>query len=171
MATEQSVFPPILRPLVARDIGRAIEIEEAAYAFPWTRGIFEDCLRVGYDCRGIQVGALLVAYSVLTQMAGESHLLNLCVDPQWQRRRLGSILLEHCIKTAVDGNCESMFLEVRPSNRAGIGLYRKRGFQVVGERPDYYRAKRGREKAFIMFIDLDQDHANGLRPVPRHDPL
>lgn len=148
-----------------------MEIEEAAYAFPWTRGIFEDCLRVGYDCRGIQVGALLVGYSVLTQVAGECHLLNLCVDPQWQRRQLGSVLLEQCIRTATESNCESMFLEVRPSNRAGISLYRKRGFQVVGERPDYYRAERGREKAYIMFIDLDQDHANRSCDIPRHDPL
>jgi len=171
VATEQSSLPPLLRRLIASDLDRAMEIEEAAYAFPWTRGIFEDCLRVGYHCQGIQLGPLLVGYSVLTQVAGECHLLNLCVDPQWQRRHLGSVLLEQSIRTAIAGNCESMFLEVRPSNRAGIGLYRKRGFQVVGERPDYYRAASGREKAFIMFIDLDQDHANSTRPVPRHDPL
>jgi ribosomal-protein-alanine N-acetyltransferase len=171
MATEQSLIPPLVRQLVADDLDRAMQIEQAAYAFPWSRGIFEDCMRVGYDCRGIQVGSLLAGYSVQTQVAGECHLLNLCVDPLWQRRHLGSILLEQCIRTAIDSNCESMFLEVRPSNRAGIGLYRKRGFQVIGERPDYYRAERGREKAYIMFIDLDQDHSNRSRPAPWHDPL
>jgi ribosomal-protein-alanine N-acetyltransferase len=133
-----------------------MQIEESAYPFPWTRGIFEDCLRVGYDCRGLQMGTLLVGYAVHTQFAAECHLLNLCIDPAWQRRRLGSLLLEQTIRLASEGNCSSVFLEVRPSNRAGVALYRQRGFYTIGERPDYYRARHGRESALVMRLDLDE---------------
>jgi ribosomal-protein-alanine N-acetyltransferase len=48
-----------------------------------------------------------------------------------------------------------MFLEVRPSNPAGLSLYEKRGFRVVGERPDYYRSDQGRENAIVMMLDLN----------------
>lgn len=171
MNTETDMPYPLVRCLTAVDLDRVMEIEQSAYPFPWTRGIFADCLRVGYDCRGLQLGSLLVGYAVQTQFAAECHLLNLCIEPAWQRRCLGSLLLEQTILQARSGNCSSVFLEVRPSNRAGIALYRKRGFYVVGERPDYYRARQGRESAIIMRLDLDELPAEGLHAVARHDPF
>ena len=151
------------------DLERIMEIELSAYPFPWTRGIFEDCIRVGYDCRGLQFGSVLVGYAVHTQFAAECHLLNLCVDPLWQRRRIGSMLLEQTIHQARIGSCSSVFLEVRPSNRAAMALYRKRGFYIVGERPDYYRAEHGRESAVVMRLDLDEPLREPF--VVRHDPF
>ena len=169
MSTEKANLHPVIRFLATSDIDRIMEIEWAAYAFPWTRGIFEDCIRVGYDCRGLQLGSRLIGYSVSTQFAAECHLLNLCVEPAWQRRRFGSLLLENTIQQARVGHCSSVFLEVRPSNRAGLSLYRKRGFYIVGERPDYYRAENGRESAIVMRLDLDEPPAG--RVVAPHDPF
>jgi ribosomal-protein-alanine N-acetyltransferase len=157
--------------LTTGDIDRVMEIEQSAYPYPWTRGIFEDCLRVGYDCRGLQLESKLVGYTIQTQFAGECHLLNLCIDPAWQRRRLGSLLLEQTVSQAMGGNCSSIFLEVRPSNRAGIALYSKRGFYVVGERADYYRAEQGRESAVVMRLDLDILPNEGRHTVVRNDPF
>ena len=131
-----------------------MEIELSAYPHPWTRGIFSDCIRVGYDCWGLQVENRLAGYTILSHAAGESHLLNLCIAPDWQRRGLGSILLGHAIREARQAGCSHMFLEVRPSNPAGIELYRRHGFEVVGERPAYYRSDEGREDAIIMRLDL-----------------
>jgi ribosomal-protein-alanine N-acetyltransferase len=85
---------------------------------------------------------------------GESHLLNLCIAPQCQGRGLGGILLEHCFRVAIAAGCDSMFLEVRPSNVAAIELYRRNGFRPVGRRPAYYTAGEGREDALIMRRDL-----------------
>jgi ribosomal-protein-alanine N-acetyltransferase len=171
MNTEADVPHPVVRYLTAADLDRVMEIEQSAYPFPWTRGIFADCLRVGYDCRGLQLGSLLVGYAVETHFAGECHLLNLCIEPAWHRRRLGSLLLEQTILQARNGYCSSVFLEVRPSNRAGMALYRKRGFYIVGERPDYYRARQGRESAIIMRLDLDEMPAERLHAIVRHDPF
>ena len=47
-----------------------------------------------------------------------------------------------------------MFLEVRPSNAAGIGLYERRGFRIIGRRPGYYSAADGKEDALVMQLDL-----------------
>lgn len=171
MSTETVPLHPVVRRWCAHDLDRVMEIELAAYPFPWTRGIFEDCLRVGYDCYGLYIGQSMVGYSVQTQVAGESHLLNLCIEPAWQGRRLGSLMLEQSIRLAKTADCTSMFLEVRPSNLAGIALYLKRGFHIVGERPDYYRVENGRENAIVMRIDLGDMAVGGLHSVPWHDPF
>jgi [ribosomal protein S18]-alanine N-acetyltransferase len=171
MSTEALPLHPVVRRLSMDELDRVMEIERSAYPFPWTRGIFEDCLRVGYDCQGLHLGSSLIGYSVQTQAAGESHLLNLCIDPAWQGRRLGRLLLEQSIRLARAAHCSSMFLEVRPSNHAGISLYRKRGFQVVGERPDYYHAANGRENALVMRLQLDDAGADRIHAVPDHNPF
>lgn len=163
MSAETEALQPLIRPLSWGDLDRIMEIELAAYPVPWTRGIFSDCLRVGYDCWGLQIGGRLVGYSIQSDAAGESHLLNLCIAPELHRRGFGETLLENAIRIARAHGCESMYLEVRPSNPAGIGLYRKHGFTMVGRRPDYYSAGTptgadahhpGREDALVMRLDL-----------------
>lgn len=157
--------------LAPADLDRVMAIEHSAYPFPWTRGIFEDCLRVGYLCQGLCMEGLLVGYSVQTQAAGEAHLLNLCIDPAWQGRGLGNLLLDQAINLAKKARCMSMFLEVRPTNLAGVSLYHKRGFHIVGERPEYYRSTTGRESALVMFLDLEEALSDRVRVVPQHDPF
>ena len=157
MSADPRPFDPEIRTLQIEDLDRVISIERSAYPFPWTRGIFADCIRVGYDCWGLQVGDHLIAYAIQTCAAGESHLLNLCVDPEWQRAGYGAMLLEHAICHAVLMGCASMFLEVRPSNPAAIRLYERRGFEIAGERRNYYRADKGRETAIVMRLDLGGD--------------
>ncbi len=156
MIAEPETIHPLLRRLTEDDLDQVMEIELSAYPYPWTRGIFADCLRVGYDCWGLQSGNTLIAYSIQTQAAGESHLLNLCVAPDWQRRGLGSVLLGHAVQLARMQNCYCIFLEVRPSNPAGFRLYENYGFVAVGERPDYYRSDQGRENAIVMRLDLGE---------------
>lgn len=154
MAANPDTLHPLLRRLTPADLDRVMEIELSAYPHPWTRGIFSDCIRVGYDCWGLQLEQRLAGYTILSHAAGESHLLNLCIAPAWQRRGLGSTLLRHAIRTAREQACLHMFLEVRPSNPAGIELYRRHGFAVVGQRPGYYNSGDGREDAIIMRLGL-----------------
>ena len=144
----------MLRRLTEADLDAIMVIEAAAYPFPWSRGIFSECLRVGYGCVGVQAGSELAGYAIFNTGAGESHLLNLCVHPQWQRRGLGRLLLEHAISTTRAVGCETMILEVRPSNPGAAEMYRARGFQLIGRRPAYYRASEGREDALVMSLDL-----------------
>jgi ribosomal-protein-alanine N-acetyltransferase len=145
---------PLIRALQPDDLEKVLEIERQCYPYPWTRGIFADCLRVGYACFGLQLGAQLAGYSVHNWSAGESHLLNLCIGPRWQRRGYGGLLLEHAIGHARSLDCQVMFLEVRPSNPDAARLYRRRGFEVVGARPAYYQSADGREDAVVMRLDL-----------------
>jgi len=150
---------PLVRPLWADDLDDVMKIEQASYPFPWTEGIFRDCIRAGYACFGLQLDGDLVGYAVYNWGAGESHLLNLCIHPDRRRHGYGWMLLEHSISHARSLGCQVMYLEVRPSNVDAAKLYRKRGFSEVGTRPAYYQSEGGREDATLMRLDLLPEEA------------
>ncbi|MBS0462754.1 MAG: GNAT family N-acetyltransferase, partial [Proteobacteria bacterium] len=88
---------PRLRALHARDLPALMAIETAAYEFPWTAGIFRDCLSAGYECWVLEDGSELLGYGVLSAAAGEAHILNVCVAPAQQRRGLGRMLVRRLL--------------------------------------------------------------------------
>ncbi len=157
MSAEPRALHPVVRPLREEDLDAVVAIEHAAYPFPWTRGIFSECLRVGYGCLGAVLDGALAGYVIFNWGAGESHLLNLCVHPERQRLGIGGLLLTQALERARILGCDSMFLEVRPSNPEARAMYERRGFRVVGRRPDYYRSHDGREDAIVMRLDFPQD--------------
>ncbi len=127
-----------------------LEIERLSYRFPWTPGVFAECLRVGYCLRGVWCGQRLAGYCVMSVGAGEAHILNLCVDPGYRRCGLAQQLLEHMLVLATRLGAHSVLLEVRPSNRAARALYRAMDFRHVGTRTGYYPDQEGREDAWIL---------------------
>jgi ribosomal-protein-alanine N-acetyltransferase len=143
-----------IRPLVATDLSAVMAIEERAYSFPWTEGIFRDCLRVGYCCWCYEVDGDLHGYGVMSVAAGESHILNLTVDPDVQRRGVGTKLMKHFMQLARRHNADTVMLEVRPSNVGALRLYEKLGFNEIGVRRNYYPAPDGREDALLLAFSL-----------------
>lgn len=169
MSAEPHSLHPVIRPLRKDDLDAVIAIETAAYPFPWTRGIFAECLRIGYACYGVSLDGVLAGYVILNWAAGESHLLNLCVAPGRQGRGLGALLLAQAIERAQAAGCGSMILEVRPSNPAAAAMYERRGFRVIGRRPGYYRATDGREDAIVMRLELGRT-SRGIVDGPGRQP-
>jgi len=143
-----------IRPLVVTDLDAVMAIEERAYGFPWTEGIFRDCLRVGYCCWGYEVNGDLHGYGVMSVAAGESHILNLTVNPDAQRQGIGTRLLKHFMQLARRHSADIVMLEVRPSNIPAIRLYEKLGFNEIGVRRNYYPAQDGREDALLLALSL-----------------
>ncbi len=154
----------LIRQMQPYDLDAVHANECLAYEFPWTRGIFADCIRVGYPCRVLELGDNVVGHAITSIAAAEAHLLNICIQPAQQGRGYGRRLLHHCLHLARQGGAESMFLEVRPSNWAAIRMYQAEGFSVIGRRPDYYKqstdhdpiAHQTREDALVMSKALDQ---------------
>lgn len=146
-----------IRPMRDEDVDIVIAIEDQAYQYPWTKTIFQDCLHVGYCCWVLERDDILVAYGVMSVAVGESHLLNLCVHPDYQSMGLGRALLMHLLELAQEHNAFMTFLEVRPSNFAAIKLYFDNGFDEIGVRPNYYPARMGREDALILAKTVVRD--------------
>jgi len=139
-----------MRPMCEDDIPAVMRVETAAYPYPWTEGIFRDCLRVGYSCWILKEPSDIVGYGVMSIAAGECHILNLCVHPQARSRGLGRRILRHLLAVARLHKVDTAFLEVRASNVSALGLYSLEGFCEVGMRRGYYPLAQGREDAVIM---------------------
>ena len=139
-----------IRDMMPEDIARVMQIENAAYQFPWSDGIFRDCLRVGYVCCVAELDDIIVGYGVMSTGAGEAHVLNLCIDEPWRNRGLGAQVLAHLLEFARSLGVVEAFLEVRPSNTSAIRLYQSAGFSHIGVRRGYYQAVGGREDAVVL---------------------
>jgi ribosomal-protein-alanine N-acetyltransferase len=137
------------------DLDAVMEIESRAYDFPWTQGIFRDCLRVGYCCWCYEIDGLIQGYGVMSVAAGESHILNISVRPESRRQGIGSKLMKHFLQLARRHDADTVMLEVRPSNKLAIKLYEKLGFNEIGVRRNYYPAHQGREDALLLALSLD----------------
>lgn len=140
--------------MAASDLEEVLEIEQAVYSHPWTRGNFVDSLNAGYHCCTYRVGPELAGYFILIVAVGEAHLLNLSVSAIRHRQGLGSALLREVMRVAREKGARHLFLEVRPSNSAGLALYERFGFRRIAERRGYYPAHGGREDALVLTFDL-----------------
>ncbi len=140
-----------IRPMKKKDLKAVAAIEQSAYAFPWPLDVFKSCLKVGYSCWVGEVGGEVVAYGILSVGAGEAHVMNVCVAPQWQGQGYGQKMMEHLMQAAREHCADMILLEVRPSNKVAIHLYHRLGFNEIGRRKDYYPAAGGRrEDALVL---------------------
>ena len=136
--------------MTADDVPTIFAIEERSYEFPWSAGIFHDCLRARYSSWVAEIEQRIVAYGVMSLAVQECHILNLCVDPYFQRQGIGRCLLEQLLTIGRTGKADTAFLEVRPTNIQALALYFSAGFHEIGSRRNYYPALFGREDAIIL---------------------
>jgi ribosomal-protein-alanine N-acetyltransferase len=150
-SVREAEFPSVeIRPMHELDIPMVVAVEKAAYQFPWSEGIFRDCLRVGYVCRVIDVAGDLAGYGIMSVGAGEAHILNVCVRGEYRCRGFARKTLLYLLDRAQSAGVKEAYLEVRPSNVAAARLYHSLGFEQVGIRRGYYQALLGREDACVL---------------------
>jgi len=146
--------PHWVRPMQESDLSGIMDIESRSYDFPWTEGIFRDCLRVGYYCRILERDSMVGAYGIMSLGAGEAHILNLCVRPELRSQGMGRYMLEHLLAYARGRRTRVAVLEVRCSNAPALALYDTMGFHKIGVRKGYYPAFGGREDALVLMRKL-----------------
>jgi ribosomal-protein-alanine N-acetyltransferase len=142
--------PTTIREMNHSDLAMVSDIERRSYEFPWSHGVFRDCLLAGYHCTVLIREDRVAGYGILSVAAGEAHILNLCIDPAFRALGYGEKLLDELLRLARLAWVQEIFLEVRPSNETANALYRKKGFHQIAARPSYYQAKVGREDAAVL---------------------
>ncbi len=150
---------PAARPLVGGDVPRVAAIERAAFSDPWPPQAFTELLAQPH-VRAYAVDGddgTLAGYALASVAADQGEILNLAVDPRARRRGVGRLLLHALLEMFQRENVVSVFLEVRQSNDAAIGLYRGAGFRPMSTRKRYYRYPT--ENAVTMVLDLTPDRA------------
>ena len=136
------------------DIAEVHALESRSYSFPWSQIIFSDCINSRYECWMMKQSDKVLAYSVMMFGMDESHLLNLCVDPNFRRQGYACYMVRFLSDIAIVRNAKRMLLEVRESNYQALNLYRKLGFQQISRRSNYYPAETDREDALVLAKSL-----------------
>lgn len=143
-----------VRALREQDLDAVLALEVDSYEFPWSRGIFADCLKAGHPCWALWIEGEIAGYGILSIAAGEAHILNFCIGRHWRGLGLGRRMLIRLLDVIRWTGADRVFLEVRPSNPVARKLYDSIGFTEIGRRPRYYPAQGGREDAIVMELVL-----------------
>jgi ribosomal-protein-alanine N-acetyltransferase len=139
-----------IRRLTLDDLPDVEEIEQRAYRTPWSRSMFASELSKKTSiCLGAFEGDRLIGYIVNSRYVDAWHVMNVAVDPDFQRRGIATRLLERLFELTADDDGRGYTLEVRVSNAGAIRLYEGLGFEKHGIRRGYYTDNR--EDAVIMW--------------------
>ena len=130
----------VVAPMRSKDLKAVLRIEDQVFDEPWSKRLFEEELaqRTSRAYRAAWVGDQLVGYAGQMSIDDEAHVNNVGVDPAWQGRRLGTVLLCDLVRTALARGSAHLTLEVLVGNEPAIALYRRFGLAPVGVRPNYY---------------------------------
>ena len=141
--------------LTLERLGALLAVEQRAYTHPWTRGNFTDAMASGYQSQLLMADDHLLGYFVAMMGVDEVHLLNITVNPHYQRQGWARVLLDALALWSRGRGAQWLWLEVRASNQRALDIYRAHGFHRVGERKRYYPAGNGqREDAVVMSLAL-----------------
>lgn len=152
-----------VRPMTVRDLPDIEVIERSSFTTPWSRGAFLAELLENRRARYLvaELDGRVVGYIGLWLIAGEGHITNIAVHPDYRRRGIGRLLLQSMTDLCLREGARRMTLEVRRSNLAAQDLYRSFGFIFCGTRREYYQDNG--EDALIMWRELD-DHGRDEAP-------
>ncbi len=127
------------RKMLPEDAAMIEKVERACFLLPWSRESFwrEAKEEAAYYLLVLK-NHKIVGYVGIWLLGEEGHITNVAILPKMQRQGLGSRLLLTLMKIAYKRGIRSMTLEVRPSNKAALALYKKLDFRSVGKRPHYY---------------------------------
>lgn len=154
-----------VRPMRLDDLPRILEIERRSFPTPWSKGAFVAELTENRRARYVvaEVDGVVAGYIGMWLIAGEGHITNVAVHPDYRGRGIGRRLMEAMTDVCRREGGRRMTLEVRRSNRIAQSLYESLGFVYCGVRRGYYRDNG--EDAFIMWRELDNDD-NGEWDTP-----
>lgn len=140
----------MIRNATLDDLDRLVAIENRCFETDrLSRRNFRYMLTKGHattlvdDRQGCVTGYGMVLFSDGTSLA---RLYSIAVDPDWQGHAIGRKLAEAAEESAIEQECVSMRLELRPDNQAALKLYQSLGYRQFGFIADYY-----------------EDHADAIR--------
>lgn len=149
-----------LEVITPQDLDKILTIDRLAFKLPWNRNLFleelfcDNAFSYAVRCNQTDQSLTIIAYAFWRMVLTELHIIRLAVAPDFRARGVATWLLQQCLKLAGQKDFDSVYIEVRPSNKAAIALYNKLGFHVIGTRPNYY--PESNEDALVMRKQLKE---------------
>lgn len=131
-----------IRAATMDDIAEVAAIELDSFSDPWPARSFEELLRSRaaiFLIATLSETTAVAGYVIALAIADQAEILNLAVTRRARRRGLGGELLDAGLAAVIARGAREVFLEVRESNNAALGLYGSRGFTALSRRSRYYR--------------------------------
>ncbi len=143
----------IIRPMEIGDIKQLAELDKACFSMAWSEESFRDEAENNLASYILaEKDGHIIGYIGYWKVVDEGHITNIAVLPEYRRKKIASSLLEKTIKSAYSGGLVLLTLEVRRSNIPAINLYESFGFEIIGQRKNYYHSPT--EDALIMTLML-----------------
>tara|TARA_B100000809_G_C15128468_1_gene527315 strand:+ start:2551 stop:2982 length:432 start_codon:yes stop_codon:yes gene_type:complete len=136
----------------AIDLEPILSIEKRAFPeLPWSREMINQELQENPDRNTwvTETHGNVIGYCMVRYGSGESHLINMAVDPSYQKMGLGRKLLHHFLDQSPHNS--SVLLEVKRGNFPAINLYLDAGFEEMAIHEKYYTDG---EDAIIMCLKV-----------------
>jgi ribosomal-protein-alanine N-acetyltransferase len=122
---------------------------------PWTCSDMESLLRLPTTtAQFLMLNEQPAGFALYQQMLDEAEILTCGIVPAQRDHGLGLSLIEDGSRHLRTNGVRRLLLEVSRANPAAIALYRKAGFQLIGERPAYYHDRDGTADALLMGKNL-----------------
>ena len=130
-----------------------LDIEKIVFTKPWTREQLKNDLVLSTNSENwvYMEDQQVTGYILGWKVRDEFHLNNIAVHLDFQRRHIGSALIEHVKNHLQSQNIQRIYLEVSEKNKSAQQLYESMGFQKKGLRRDYYAKE---EHAFLYHMNL-----------------
>ncbi|MDR3492730.1 MAG: ribosomal protein S18-alanine N-acetyltransferase [Gammaproteobacteria bacterium] len=151
-----------LREICDADLPDLLILEEKTQKAPWSEEAFRRCRIAEYPGWVLEKDEKILGFVMISLSVNECHLLNLCVDPAYQGKKLGQKLLVTALKWAKQKGAYIVYLEVRRSNFKAIKLYLKMHFSEIGVRKNYYPKEDGGEDALVLARDISVDELEDI---------
>jgi ribosomal-protein-alanine N-acetyltransferase len=154
--------PRAVAPVRPADYDTLEEIHAASFIAPWSAdeqaAMGEQPGVATFVARRGSVGSSSrpIGFITVRRAADEAEVLTMAVHPRHRRSGVGRLLLDAALRHLYAERVRTVYLEVDPSNESALALYRRAGFETVGERADYYASASGRQKALTMKLTLKQ---------------
>lgn len=132
------------------DLPVVFQLERLSQPYPWPLWFFRRQMRTGASCWVLELQGEIIGFGIVKMVKHWAHIMNMCVAHNYRRQGLGRRILIHLLAVAKLNHASHAWLEVRPTNRAAILLYRKMGFRRKQIRRAYYLLPRGRQNAIVM---------------------
>lgn len=131
------------------DLAQISTIEKETNKYPWSLNNFKSSLDAGNNSIVLKDEKNILGYAFFSVIGTDSHLLNITVSKNYQRKGYGKKILEKVLYQSKVLGATIVFLEVRVSNYRAIVFYEKFGFKRDAIRYNYYDGN-PKEDALLM---------------------
>lgn len=141
-------------------IREMVAVETAAYHGETAWGMRDILFDMTHNLQSVYIQGFidqqLIGFIGLRQDADDVHITNIVVHPTMQSQGIGHIFLYEAQSLAIQMQRQQLSLEVRLSNTRAQSFYKHHGFEIVAQKPHYY--KRGHEDALVMIWKWGEPH-------------